>query len=1231
MSSKWGPCGDAARWAGEESVEFWKYVAESLENIEYVQMLKQALGWPADATLNLSKWTLKSANSPAIDGDTAEFLDYLTRVLDHDLRAERLNEVLVGFPERDASEAAHRLFAFLSMSYVRQRWPALHWVTQPFAFANEAIETYGHGDTYGDRLENFLSVPFEYLSKGATAAFFLLEWLFSEDTFAPGKGFRYAIPAVAVGVWKKSFCLSGLTAAGIALIDAFKYHDHIVALLETESGVRQLSHLTFVPLVGVIAALEMKNPRREGDALYGWDPKDLENTDLAERVAERTLSFDGGSFADAAWAKAPRMTLAWVPQEHGGERGPGFMISLGGVGQWDTTLGDSWKLKASVKANSLVTLFIFRGGLFSPRYDGRLGGCELEVSLERAADELAASPSAGKKAKKPMAVEFLWGRTQLEGKLRIDSDIAEGVPECSLEITSKGSQLVLDPGGFPEFLGFLGELLPPKPSTIDFDLGVAYRHSKSGGSRLSLSQGSGFEVNLPYDKKLGPVRLQSLVVGLRAAESEKDPGFDLAFGADLGLELGPFTATVRQIGFGAGFSLPSSTVEKTSAASLLHSADLSPGFRPPSGIGLALSTPAISGGGFLDLDPERHEYSGVLQLEIPLKKGKLSLSAVGLLSTRVGGSGGYSLFVAITADMPGIPLGWNFKLSGVGGTIGVHRRVDVDVLRAGLSNRSLDAIFFPPNPMANLPRLVSALRKTFPVERKSHVVGLTFDFAWGSPEVITFRLGVLYTWGKSHRLIVAGQIRALLGKTGSKGKERALMDLGMDAIGVLDFGKDEVSIDATLVAGSRILSVALAGDMALRASWGPDPNFMLSIGGFHPDFAPPAGLRKLKRLSVDFTGRANPRVLLELYLAFTSNTWQFGAHLDLYVAVSSLSLEGHAALDVLIDKETCKYIANIGCAVAVKWRGRTLLGVSLEGVLGGTAPSFIRGKGRVKIWIFSASFDFDHTISENVAERLGTTEEPLEQLVLSLRDSRNWSAQLPEASRSPVTFNKSDTGGRVRVHPLGRLSVRQVVLPLDVELERFAGQRLPQARAFNIESPSLSGEPLTESESVPEHFAPGDFFEMNDSERISSPSFQKFDAGRAFGSSKVSWGNQTTKASPQYEVYPKSDKAPWAPPPRANSKADLGLAMTFGAVNRAPKRRASVYSLALGEGRGLSVRDTEYSVTLDGKIFDGGKTKSSHPTHAQALQSAKRFMTADPSLRGRLQVVSDIRRREVLK
>ena len=124
-----------------------------------------------------------------------------------------------------------------------------------------------------------------------------------------------------------------------------------------------------------------------------------------------------------------------------------------------------------------------------------------------------------------------------------------------------------------------------------------------------------------------------------------------------------------------------------------------------------------SGGGFLSFDPEKQEYSGVLQLEIA---EKISVKAIGLLTTRMPDGGkGYSLVVIIFAEgFTPIQLGFGFALTGIGGLLAINRTFDEDGLRAGLKNHTLDSVMFPKDPIRNAPQILSNLNQVFPAGQR---------------------------------------------------------------------------------------------------------------------------------------------------------------------------------------------------------------------------------------------------------------------------------------------------------------------------------------------------------------------------------------------------------------------------------------------------------------------------------------------------------------------------------
>ena len=144
--------------------------------------------------------------------------------------------------------------------------------------------------------------------------------------------------------------------------------------------------------------------------------------------------------------------------------------------------------------------------------------------------------------------------------------------------------------------------------------------------------------------------------------------------------------------------------------------------------------------------------------------------------------------------------------------------------------------------------------------------------------------GARRRWSRSRSGIILeippGNI-AILGvlKVALPDEDVALIQLQVNFVGILDFDKQLLSFDASLF-DSHILFLTLEGDMAVRAEWGDNAGFLLSVGGFHPAFQPPplqpadAAAHDGQRSSTT-TGRS---IRVESYFAVTSNTVQFGAH-----------------------------------------------------------------------------------------------------------------------------------------------------------------------------------------------------------------------------------------------------------------------------------------------------------------------------------------------------------------
>ena len=182
-------------------------------------------------------------------------------------------------------------------------------------------------------------------------------------------------------------------------------------------------------------------------------------------------------------------------------------------------------------------------------------------------------------------------------------------------------------------------------------------------------------------------------------------------------------------------------------------------------------------------------------------------------------------------------------------------------------------------------------------------------------------------------------------------------------------------------------------------------------------------------------------------------------------------------------------------------RGKTnLFKVRVEGALEGLRPLHIKAKATFEIFWVDVSIRIDATL---VGGEKPPPPEPVDVLPLlkeALGHPGNWRSQLPDGQRPMVTLRaKPGAATEVLLHPLGTLTVKQSVVPLNLEISTSLARRRRPARAASRSAVNLGGQHQT-TQSVRDFFAPAQFFEMSDDEKLSRPSFEPMEAGVRLGS-----------------------------------------------------------------------------------------------------------------------------------
>jgi hypothetical protein len=874
----------------------------------------------------------------------------------------------------------------------------------------------------------------------------------------------------------------------------------VVGLLRGEppppgSGEQMLQRLNALSWLLITAgeraakALWDLDAREVYEAYYGWDPDPVSVTPVADQVSSRAVTMLIGPKGDGN----PRLllTVLGIPTEH---RGPGVFLGFGGALSVERKRGDTMYKLSMGAAGAFDVAFGWGSSPLGFEFGGDPQGfAKLDVIRAR-------NPDPAIRIGDPDGTRIDIERLVLGVELSPD--------RAAIRAGMEKAALIID---LAEGDGLLGSL-PGGEIRVDF--GLVMTADTDGG--LRIEGGTQARAVLPVGSSLsGVFTVHHLEVALGPSRAGRDLSLEIS-GA-FSLRLGPFTATVDRIGMQVDIGFEEGN---------LGVLDAGLGFKPPSGLGLALDVGAVKGGGYLFFDPARGEYAGALELTF----GPVSVKAIGLLSTKVplpDGGRGWALLLLLYFEFPPIQLGFGFTLVGVGGVIGMHHGVSVEALTTGMRDGALDDILFPKDPVVDAPRIINRLRATFPVTVRTVTFGPMLKLGWGTPAIVTVSIGFIVQLDnvlppgdapvQFNRFVLVGQVRVqmLPAETGAP----PLLKLLVDVLGFYDSETARLGFAARL-RDSKVAEITLSGMMVVQADFGADPSFVLAAGGFHPRFADiPGGTpAPIDRLAVGFA--IGPvKVTIEGYFAVAAATVQAGARLRAQAKFGPLSIDGWLGFDAIFYFEPrFRFEVDVHAGVAIKFKGHSLASVDLKGTFSGPGLWRITGSVSFEILFWDVSKSFDESIGSAPTTPQFTVD--VAALVRkAVGDRSNWTAQLPSSGRSMVTVGSISGVDGLLAHPLGKLQMTQRVAPLGLDLEKFGEARVGGQRRFDIEEVRIGSQVVAAPTHVTQPFTRAHFVEMSDEDRLTYPSFEPFSAGVAVGSDRFTVPSDQPRGDLDYETH----------------------------------------------------------------------------------------------------------------
>jgi len=292
--------------------------------------------------------------------------------------------------------------------------------------------------------------------------------------------------------------------------------------------------------------------------------------------------------------------------------------------------------------------------------------------------------------------------------------------------------------------------------------------------------------------------------------------------------------------------------------------------------------------------------------------------------------------------------------------------------------------------------------------------------------------------------------------------------------------------------------------------------------------------------------------------------------------------------------------------------GRYLL-LSLPAV----AVLLVSGRASFEILWVRHSVAFRATFGRDGPARARPAVDIAALVAASLGERGNWSAQAPPDGHPLVSLRRLEPGEAVLAHPASALTVRQRLVPLGVEIARFGGVAPAGARRVAIERMEIAGRAVGTAP-VREAFAPGQFLEMTDEEKLSAPSFERYHAGAMAAGEALSMGVGREAPFDYETIYvtppaaaPPADAARYAVPAER-----LPWQTRLGAAGRSALRTTGVRKYR-APGRGVEVAEAAFAVVDEATLRPAGEATepATRLSYLEAV-ATRRALAASHAARG---------------
>jgi large repetitive protein len=390
---------------------------------------------------------------------------------------------------------------------------------------------------------------------------------------------------------------------------------------------------------------------------------------------------------------------------------------------------------------------------------------------------------------------------------------------------------------------------------------------------------------IPVHAGFGPIYIDQLGIGITS-----DPGVDLLI--DGSVKVDGLTAQANAL----GVTIPFKSIANPAGWSL----DLG-------GLAIGFSSPGVTiAGGLLKNPGPPIEYDGMLLIQIT----QFGFVAVGAYSQPTDAQGKYtSLFVFagifVVVGLPPI-----IEIDGFGLGVGYNRELIVPDDLNQIPNFILVAALDDAGKLANDPMTeLMSIRDSIPARRGSFWLAVGLH---GTSFVIVHVTAVVYVaLDRGVEVGVLGVARMAL-----PSDDTALVSIELALKARFSTAEGILSIQAQLTDNSWLLSkdCQLTGGFAYFM-WFPQSQFVLSIGGYNPNFHKPTEFPDVPRLGYHWSLLGAINIKGESYFALTNTCVMAGARMEATYGPDCIHVWFTAYTDFLLSWDPFFYDIQIGISV----------------------------------------------------------------------------------------------------------------------------------------------------------------------------------------------------------------------------------------------------------------------------------------------------------------------------